>query len=67
MKIKRLYVLHSITSINSQTSFDSSRHTIKYVKEVNCYLVDDKVLIPSSSVCEILLDLTPEAPTPKSK
>ena len=41
MKIKRLYVLHSITSINSQTSFDSSRHTIKYVKEVNCYWKDN--------------------------
>jgi len=56
MKIKRIYVTHAVNNLNSKTSFDCLVHAISYVKDVDGYLVDNKVLIPSAHVYEVLVE-----------
>ena len=60
MKIKRLFVQNAISCINHQTSFDSSKHSIQFIKELDAYIIDNKALVHTSQVKEVMIEIEPK-------
>ena len=59
MKIKRIYFLTSIQSLGHASSVSAPKDKIAFVAEINGFLINDTVLVPSSNVKEVILEAEP--------
>ncbi len=55
MKIKRLYTLVALMGKDYKFSFESSKHKIEYIPELNMFSIDTDCLVPMHNIREIIL------------
>jgi hypothetical protein len=56
MKIKRIYTIESVLTGGFVSSFDDSKHKLEYVKDIDAYLIDGRILIHTSNIREVLIE-----------
>ncbi len=56
MRIKRIYTIESVLTGGFVSSFDESKHKLEYVKDIDAYLIDGRILIHTSNIREVLVE-----------